>query len=130
MAIYPTIEGFKGITGMIPKRGEVLFGPREVEGDVIPMKATHSSHFGFQKVERKKDDFISDFANTLKEAFFKVNDLQLQADQLTLALAVRPDTVDIHDVTIAAEKARMAILFTKSVIERVTQGFRELSNLR
>jgi flagellar hook-basal body complex protein FliE len=59
-----------------------------------------------------------------------VNGLQTQSDELTKALAVRPETVDVHDVTIAAEKARIAVLFTKSIVERVTQAYKELLNMR
>ncbi len=105
-------------------------GPNEVQGDIVPLVATHKSHFGFQKVEKKDDDFISDFGKALVDAFYRVNDLQLESDQLTKALAVKPDSVDIHDVTIAAEKARLALLFTKSIVDRITQAYRELSNMR
>ena len=107
---------------------------KQVSGDFVPLMATHKSHFGNteQKIgaDRVNDDFVSGFANALKDAFYRVNDLQLQSDELTRALAVRPDTVDVHDVTIAAEKARTALLLTKSIVERITQGYRELINMR
>jgi flagellar hook-basal body complex protein FliE len=102
-------------------------------GDVVPLSATHPSHFGFPKAVEKGGsaaDLASGFANALKDALYKVNGLQVQSDELTKALAVRPDTVDVHDVTIAAEKARMALLFTKSIVERVTQAYKELINMR
>ena len=38
--------------------------------------------------------------------------------------------VPVHDVTIAAEKARLSLFFTKSIVDRITQAYRELSNLR
>jgi flagellar hook-basal body complex protein FliE len=108
-----------------------MLGANEVQGDLVSLVATNRMHFGYQKVHQKKpDEFISDFAEALKEAFYKVNDLQITSDRLTEALAVRPDTVDIHDVTIAAEKARLALMFTKSIVDRITQAYRELSNLR
>src|SRR3990170_4217885 len=98
----------------------------QVSGDIVPMTTTHPSHFGYTKIQRKgskaagedlvRDDPVSGFAGALKDAFYKVNDLQIQSDELTKALAVRPETVDIHDVTIAAEKARIALLFTKSIV--------------
>jgi flagellar hook-basal body complex protein FliE len=108
-----------------------MLTPNSVQGDMVSMVATNRMHFGSSKItERKPDEFISDFANSLEKAFYKVNDLQLESDRLTEAMAVRPDSVDIHDVTIAAEKARLALQFTKSVVERITQAYRELSNLR
>ena len=107
----------------------------QVSGDIVPMAVTHPSHFGTPQVRRKGgetsgSDFVSGFAGALKDAFYKVNDLQLQSDELTKALAVRPETVDVHDVTIAAEKARMALFFTKSIVDRVIQAYKELINVR
>lgn len=106
----------------------------EVGGDNVTLLATHKSHFGFMegklKTNKKNGDFVSGFAHALKDAFYKVNDLQLASDRLTRLLAVRPDTVDIHDVTIAAEKARTALLLTKSIVERITQGYRELIHMK
>ena len=104
------------------------------EGDIVSLSATNKAHFGFPgeklKAGKKSDDFATSFADALKDAFYRVNDLQMESDKLTTALAVRPDTVDIHDVTIAAEKARTALLFTKSIVDRITQAYRELINLR
>lgn len=105
--------------------------PNGINGDMVPLVATNRMHFGYQKIQKQKpDEFISDFSEALKDAIFKVNDLQVESGRLTEALATRPDTVDIHDVTIAAEKARLALMFTKSIVDRITQAYRELSNLR
>lgn len=104
------------------------------EGDLVSLNATNKAHFGFSgeklKAGSKSDDFATGFSNALKEAFYNVNDLQRESEELTRALAVRPDTVDIHDVTIAAEKARTALLFTKSIVDKITQAYRELINMR
>ena len=101
------------------------------QGDIVPLAATNPRHFG-NLIEKKKgnQDFVSDFANAIKDALYKVNNLQRESDELTKALAVRPDTVDIHDVTIAAEKAKMSLMFTKSIVDRIVQAYRELINLR
>ena len=101
------------------------------QGDIVPLVATNPKHFG-NMIKRKKEnqDFVSDFANAIKDALYKVNNLQRTSDELTKALAVRPDTVDIHDVTIAAEKAKMSLMFTKSIVDRIVQAYRELKNLR
>jgi flagellar hook-basal body complex protein FliE len=99
-------------------------------GDIVNLRATHPSHFGFTKPPEKDDNFISDFGKALRDAFYKVNNLQNQSDRMTRALAVNPDSVDVHDVTIAAEKARLALTLTKSIVDRITQTYRELINLR
>lgn len=105
----------------------------ETNGDIVHLWATHKSHFGYAEKRPKAangEDFVSRFANALKDALYKVNDLQFESDRLTKLLAVRPDIVDIHDVTIAAEKARISLQLTKSIVERITQGYRELINMR
>ena len=102
----------------------------QAQGDIVPLIATNPRHFGNFKTVRKNEDFVSGFANALKNALYKVNNLQRESDRLTKALAVRPDTVDIHDVTIAAEKARLALTLTKSIVDRAVQAYRELINLR
>ncbi len=99
-------------------------------GDIVQLVATNKKHFGSMHVSKKNEDFVSGFANALKNALYKVNNLQRKSDELTKALAVRPDTVDIHDVTIAAEKARLALTLTKSIVDRAVQAYRELINLR
>lgn len=105
--------------------------PKGAVGDSVPLRATHAAHYGFSEpVAQKDDDFVSDFARALKRAFDSVNGLQVKSDRLTRALAVNPDSVDVHDVTIAAEKARLALLFTKSIVDKVTQSYRELINMR
>jgi flagellar hook-basal body complex protein FliE len=38
--------------------------------------------------------------------------------------------VDTHDVTIAAAKANLSLSITKNVVDRVIQGYREISTLR
>jgi len=100
------------------------------QGDVVKLLATHRSHFGEPRPSVEEKDLITGFVGALKKAFYNVNELQLRSDELTRALAVRPDSVDIHDVTIAAEKARIALQFTKSIVDRVTQAYRELMNMR
>ncbi len=107
-----------------------MIGPGEAVGDIVPLRATHPSHFGFSRPVKRDDDFISDFGKALRKAFYEVNDLQRQSDRMTRALAVNPDSVDIHDVTIAAEKARLALTLTKSIVDRITQAYRELINVR
>jgi flagellar hook-basal body complex protein FliE len=103
---------------------------RQVRGDLVKLRATNPKHFEFQQAEAAPDQFMTEFGRALRSAFYRVNDLQRNSDQLTRALAVDPDSVDVHDVTIAAEKARMSLSLTKSITDRITQAYRELINLR
>ena len=45
-------------------------------------------------------------------------------------MAVDPESVDIHDVQIAAEEAEMAVLFTKNIVDKAIRAYKEILNLR
>jgi len=107
-----------------------MINPAEAQGDVVKLVTTNAKHYGFKKPVQDDDNFISDFAKSLKDALSKVNNLQNKSDEMTRALAANPDSVDIHDVTIAAEKARLSLTLTKSIVDRITQAYRELINMR
>jgi len=104
--------------------------PAGSNGDIVRLATTHAAHFGYQKPVTKDDNFISDFGRALKDALNKINGLQQRSEELTKALAVNPDSVDIHDITIAAEKARLSLTLTKSIVDKITQAYRELINMR
>jgi flagellar hook-basal body complex protein FliE len=56
------------------------------------------------------------------------------SDQFAGNLAQRaitePDSVDIHDVTIAQAKASMSLDITRNVLSRLVQGWRDIINTR
>lgn len=106
-----------------------MINPVQARGDIVELVATNKKHFG-EPVQAPGEEFITSFARALKKAFYSVNDLQKTSEELTRQFAVRPNSVDIHDVTIAAEKARIALQFTKSIVDRITQAYRELINIR
>jgi flagellar hook-basal body complex protein FliE len=106
------------------------YGPREVSGDSVRMRATNRAHFGAPAEEVSDDEFVTEFTRAMRDAFYRVNNLQQSSEELTKQMAVKPDSVDIHDVTIAAEKARLSLMLTKSVVDRITQAYRELINMR
>ena len=109
-------------------------GPQAARGDVVRLNTTHRAHLGGQESAAGKrvsdDQFVTEFRDALRDAFYRVNSLQKNSEQLTRQLAVQPDSVDIHDVTIAAEKARLSLMLTKSIVDRITQAYRELINMR
>ena len=70
------------------------------------------------------------FGELLNRALQKVNDQQVEAEKLTQQMITDPSSVEMHTVTIAAEKARMAITFTKTVTDLAIKTYRDLVNLR
>jgi len=69
------------------------------------------------------------FADTLKEAVGKVNDLQQEADFKAQQLATG-ETTDIADVKIAAEKADIALRLMTSVRNKMIDAYHEIMKMQ
>ncbi len=106
-----------------------LFADSSV-GHIVNLKATHPLHYKDKPEKRMNDDISSSFADALKSALNKVNNLQGESDELTNKMIYDPGSVDIHNVMIAAQKAEIALNFTKTVRDDAIRAFRELMNLR
>jgi flagellar hook-basal body complex protein FliE len=59
-----------------------------------------------------------------------VNAQQMSHEQLSIQAIVDPDSVEPHDLTIAAAKASTSLSITKNVVDRVIQAYRDITNLR
>ncbi|MDR2150253.1 MAG: flagellar hook-basal body complex protein FliE [Spirochaetaceae bacterium] len=59
-----------------------------------------------------------------------VSGQQQNAEQLIQAAITDPDSVDIHDITIAQAKASMSLNITKTVLNRLVQGWKDIINTR
>jgi flagellar hook-basal body complex protein FliE len=100
-------------------------------GHVIAMRTSNPLHYGNQvKREPGYDDVSSSFADSLMKALGKVNDLQTNAEDLGQKMIYEPDSVDIHTVMLATQKAEVALSFTKAVRDEAIRAYRELINLR
>ena len=64
------------------------------------------------------------------EAVEKLNGQQTDVDKLEERLITDPDSVDIHDVTIAMAKAQMSLTLAQTVVDRVITGWTNLSQTR
>ena len=70
------------------------------------------------------------FRHTMLQALDRVSGAQHFASQLQTEAIINPDAVDAHDVTIAQAQANMALGITRNVLNRLTQGWRDLINTR
>lgn len=68
------------------------------------------------------------FANTLKDAINKVNDLQVESDQFTNKL-IQGENVELHDVMIAAQKASITLNATVEVRNKVIEAYQEIMRM-
>jgi len=59
-----------------------------------------------------------------------VNSQQNSVSQLQEKVITDPDSVDIHDVTIAMSKARMSLELTQNVINTLVTSWNEITTTR
>jgi flagellar hook-basal body complex protein FliE len=70
------------------------------------------------------------FHQVMLKALDKVSGAQQFASALEKEAIINPDSVDIHDITIAQAEASMAFGITRNVLSRLVQGWRDLINTR
>ncbi|MGL5956064.1 MAG: flagellar hook-basal body complex protein FliE [Brevinema sp.] len=70
------------------------------------------------------------FAEVFFNAVNQINNQQTEADQLQQAAITAPDSVNVADILIATEKARLSVGMLKSVTERATRAYTEIMNIR
>jgi flagellar hook-basal body complex protein FliE len=70
-----------------------------------------------------------DFAEILKEALDKVNQVQKNAEQMASDFALGKIS-NIHEVIIEAEKATIALRLTTEVRNRIVEAYREIMRMQ
>lgn len=70
------------------------------------------------------------FGDYLLQAFQSMNDQQIEAGDMQKKVITDPDSVDLHDVTIAMSKARMSLNLANSIIDRIVSGWSEITTTR
>ena len=70
------------------------------------------------------------FEHAMLQALDKVSGTQHFASDLQTEAIINPDSVDVHDVTMAQAEASMALNITRNILNRLTQGWRDLINTR
>lgn len=69
------------------------------------------------------------FGDSLTNALRQVNELQLQAEDLSRALAAG-QAADLHQVMLAAEKANLALQFTLQIRNKVIEAYQEIMRIQ
>ncbi|MGL4370338.1 MAG: flagellar hook-basal body complex protein FliE, partial [Spirochaetota bacterium] len=100
------------------------------QGNKVALKVTDSRHFSDAPAVQQDDDVAKSFAGMLNEAIGKTNNLQVEAEDMTKKMIYAPESVSVHSVMIAQQKAEMALTFTKAVRDEAIRSYRELMNLR
>jgi flagellar hook-basal body complex protein FliE len=108
-----------------------ILSNNQVTGDMVGLKVSRKNHIAdtVQQTD-KSDPMAKSFADMFNNAIGEVNNLEIRSTELTNQMAIDPDSVNIHDVQIAAEQAEMAVMFTKGIVDRVIRAYKEMTSLR
>ena len=108
--------------------GQASLGHR---GHEVEMKTSNELHYSnWVEPRRAGDDVSGSFADMLRSAVGNVNNLQIESENAIQQMIHNPESVDIHSVMIAGQKAEIALSFTKSIRDEAIRSFRELMNMR
>lgn len=97
-------------------RIENLSKPLEIKGSI-------------NKNQMDNLDMKTSFNDLLKNALNEVNKLQTEADDYNKLLAIG-QVDNIHDVTIASEKAKVALQMTLAIRNKVVDAYKEIMRMQ
>jgi len=108
-----------------------MIGNTSLSGHVVNLITSDPKHFsGISPLKREGDDVSGSFADMLNSAVAKTNNLQVDAEGMMQKMIYEPESIDIHQVMIATQKAEVALGLTKAVRDGALNAYRELINLR
>lgn len=108
-----------------------IYSKEQVIGTKIDLKRTSPLHFNTEGTTSQKEaDPVESFSDVLFNVVNQANRLQHNADDLEQQMIVNPEEVNIHEVMIASEKARLSISFLKSITEKALKAYNDIMMLR
>lgn len=105
--------------------------PSLASGHIFRLERTDPRHFDLNGGQGPVGEMPKEsFQSLLSEALHGVNADQIKSEDLMQKMIVDPDSVDIHDVTIAMAEAQMSLGIAKAVIDRAVTAYKEIINIR
>jgi flagellar hook-basal body complex protein FliE len=103
----------------------------QARGSDVKLETTSSLHFNDKGNLNEKSDAPKDsFSQVLFNAIDSVNTEQTTSDDLEEKMVLNPEAVDIHEVMIASEKARLSVSFLKSISEKAIRAYNDIMMIR
>ncbi len=104
---------------------------KDAVGHRITLKRTDPRHIAAgPKRETPSLSPEEGFGKLFFKALSQVNDLQHKSMNMTESLLTDPDSVNVHDVTIALAEANLALSMTKTIMDRAVRAYREILSVR
>ena len=97
-----------------------------VIGDRVNIKTTGPKHINGKYPRELSDNVAEPFAKMMISAVNKVNNLEFEANEMEQKLAISPDEVNIHEVMIASEKARLSVSFFKTIVDKAIKAYQDI----
>jgi len=108
-----------------------LLSSLSAQGGQIEQLRTDPRHFDVNgKTGPVGEGTKATFQDAMQAAMEGVNSDQIKATDLYQKMITNPDSVDAHDVTLAAAQASMSLNLAKNVVERGLQAYRDIINMR
>lgn len=96
----------------------------------LPMQTSDTRHMQPGTPPVNPERVTEGFASVLGEALGRVESLDVRSQKMTARAVYEPDSVEAHEVVLAAEKARFALNLTKTVTDGLIRGYQGLTNPR
>lgn len=115
---------------------------RELRGDAVSLTRTDPRHLrGFSRANKASmasptavtsltASPEANFGELLSRAFNQVNELQYNSMELGQRMITDPESIDIHDVTIAMAEANLSLSMTKAIVDRALRAYKEIISTR
>ena len=107
-----------------------LLSLEQTTGHLISLKRTDPRHLGGEVRKAPPGDSEEGFGKLFFQALNQVNDLQQHSMNMAQTLLIDPDSVNVHDVTIALAEANLALSMTKTIMDRAVRAYQAIISTR
>jgi len=100
-------------------------------GNHISMKTTSPLHMkAVKNSDPKEIPSESSFGDLVRKGLNEANKSQIESSDLFVKMITDPNSVEVHDVSIAMAKANMSLQMTKSIVDGAVKAYKDIINMR
>ncbi len=103
-------------------------------GDLVQLARTNPLHYTANGLADKasgvKDAGAGSFESAMLKALDSVNADQASSNDLIKQALVDPESVDVHQVTMAMAEASLSLNLAKTLLSRVVTAWKDIINIR
>ncbi|MDA3808787.1 MAG: flagellar hook-basal body complex protein FliE [Spirochaetaceae bacterium] len=107
-----------------------MIGPDAAFGDVVQLQRSRPRHLNENGDMAANPVKTGKFGEMVVDALKGANNAEMESTGLMQQMITDPDSVNVHDVTIAMAKAEMSVNLTKSVIDGAVKAYKEIISTR